>query len=118
MTTKNSIAVTIPATTAQRQFGDLIRRTYSGKEHFIVEKDGLPVVVILSLAEYEQLMSEHKERRRRLNIFQSSARTIGEEVERQGLSEEEMEAELEESKRQVYEKHYGSSSNWGKTISD
>lgn len=108
MTTKNSMAVTIPATTAHRQFGDLIRRTYSGKEHFIVEKDGLPVVVILSMAEYEQLMSEHEERSRRLNTFQSAARTIGEEVERRGLSEEEMEAELEESKRLVYEKHYGS----------
>ena len=100
--------VTIPATTAHRQFGDLIRRTYSGKEHFIVEKDGLPVVVILSMSEYEQLVKEHNEQEQRSQKFQRLARAIGEEVERRGLSEEEVMAQLDDTRHQVYEKHYGS----------
>lgn len=107
MTTRSSMPITIPATTAHRQFGDLIRRTYSGKEHFIVEKDGLPVVVILSMAEYEQLIRERAGTEERLTTFHNAARSIGEEVERRGLSEEAVMAELEEIKRQVHEKHYG-----------
>ncbi len=103
--------ITIPATIAHRQFGDLIRRTYSGKEHFIVEKDGLPVVVILSMAEYEQLMRERAGVEERLGTFQKAARMIGEEIERRGLSEEAVMAELEDTKRQVHEKHYGRTPN-------
>ncbi len=41
---KKSVPVKIPATAARRKFGELVQRTYSGKEHFVVEKDGLPVI--------------------------------------------------------------------------
>jgi prevent-host-death family protein len=99
--------VTVPATTAHRQFGDLLRRAFSGKEHFLVEKDGLPVIAILSISEYEELMQERERREARLKKFQEAARAIGEEIERQGLSEEDVLAQLEETREQVYQKHYG-----------
>jgi prevent-host-death family protein len=58
MISQDSQPVTIPATVAHRKFGELVRRAFSGKEHFIVEKDGLPVVAIISMTEYKQLMAE------------------------------------------------------------
>lgn len=111
MAQKTSSAVTIAATKAHRQFGDLIRRVFAGKEHFIVEKDGLPVMVMLSVSEYEELMQQRKQdeedRNARLRFFHEAARTIGEDVEKTGLTEEEMMDLLEESKHKVYEKFYG-----------
>jgi prevent-host-death family protein len=99
--------ITIPATQAHRQFGDLVRRAFSGKEHFIVEKDGLPVVAILSMAEYEDLMKERERREKRLHQFRQLAREIGQEYERQGLTEEEVLAELEKTREEVYKEQYG-----------
>lgn len=37
---------TVPATKAKNNFGELIRRVYTTGERVIVEKDGIPVVVI------------------------------------------------------------------------
>lgn len=37
---------TIPATKAKNNFGELIRRVYTTGERVIVEKDGIPVVII------------------------------------------------------------------------
>lgn len=103
--------VTIPATAAHRQFGDLIKRAFSGKEHFIVEKDGLPVVAIISMTEYDELVQEreqHKlEKQRRLKRFEQAARAIGEAVEKSGLSEEEVMEKLEETRQRLYEENYG-----------
>lgn len=110
MTSRTSTPVTIPATTAHRQFGDLIKRAFSGKEHFIVEKDGLPVVAIMSMTEYQELMEEHQrqqDKAQRLQHFRQTARAIGEEIERRGLTEEEVMAQLEEAKDEVYREYYG-----------
>lgn len=106
--------VTIPATDVHRKFSDLIRRAFSGKEHFIVEKEGLPVVVILSMVEYQELMQEREQyeqdKQRRLERFREAARAIGQAVEQSGLSEEELIEQLEEDKAQVYKEYYGGES--------
>ncbi len=111
MAHKMSQSVTIPATKAHRQFGDLIRRAYTGKEHFIVEKDDLPVVVILSVAEYEALMQEREgrdlDRQERLRRLREAARTIGEAAAQSGLTEEEVMQKTEEIRQQLYEQNYG-----------
>lgn len=99
--------ITIPATQAHRQFGDLVRRAFSGKEHFIVEKDGLPVVAIVSMVEYEELMKERERREQRVSQFRQLVRNIGQEYERQGLTEEDVLAELEKSSEEVYQEQYG-----------
>lgn len=99
--------VTIPATQAHRQFGELVRRTFSGKEHFIVEKDGLPVVAILSIAEYEELMEERERREKRLQRFRQHARNLGQAYERQGLMEDEVLADLEQTSEEIYKEWYG-----------
>jgi prevent-host-death family protein len=108
LSSQNSTPVTIPATQAHRQFGDLVRRAFSGKEHFIVEKDGLPVVAILSMAEYEDLMKERERREERLKQFRKLARDMGQEYERRGLTEEDVLDELDRTREDIYQAHYGS----------
>ena len=112
MASEKSTPVIIPATQAHRKFGDLIRRVYSGKEHFVVEKDGLPVAAIISVQEYEALMEERdqweQDRQARLKQFQETARAMGEEIARLGLTEEEVMAALEKTKAEVYQDYYGS----------
>ena len=107
MSKEISMPVTIPATQAHRQLGELIRRVHSGREHFVVEKDGLPVAALISMNEYQQLMRERELREERLKRFQENARAIGKEFEKRGITEEEMEAELEEIRQQLFEERYG-----------
>ncbi len=48
---------TISATSVQREVGTVIRRVAKSKEHLIIEYDGIPVAVIIPVADYERLMS-------------------------------------------------------------
>jgi prevent-host-death family protein len=99
--------VTIPATKAHRNFGELVRRAYSGKEHFIVEKDGLPVVALISIAEYEELIKERQLREERLRRFEENTKAFNEEAKRRGVTEEQVMADLEQTKKEVYQEFYG-----------
>ena len=105
---------TVPATEVHRNFSDLIRRAFSGREHFIVEKDGLPVVAIISMQEYEKLIKEHEQyehdKEERLKQFREAARAIGTEVANSGLSEDELMAKLEEVRQHLYDENYGNKS--------
>ena len=49
-----------------------------------------------------------RQRRESLAAFNEFARNLGEEVERRGLTEEELLADLEETKREVFEERYNS----------
>jgi hypothetical protein len=59
-------------------------------------------VVLLTPEEYEQLL-----RYKRLAIFDEFTRELGQEIEKRGLTEEQLMAELEETKREVFEEQYG-----------
>lgn len=101
--------VTLRSTDVQRNFRAVVNQAAAGHEHIIVERDGLPVIVMLSVAEYQLLMREREQREERLKKFEASARRIGQAIERQGLTEEEVMAQLEKTKQEVYDEHYGSS---------
>jgi len=88
---------TISATDARIRFGEVIRRAYSGQEHLVVEKVGIPVVVILSVPDYEEMRTELK-----LQRFERVSRAAGRDAEKQGLSEEALERELDEIRAQIY----------------
>lgn len=107
MASHRSMPVIIPATKAHRKFGDLVRRVFSGQEHFIVEKDGLPVMAIISMAEYEELMKERERREQRVQRFREVTREMGEDLQRRGITEEQAMEELEKTKKQVYQERYG-----------
>ncbi|HMN11307.1 MAG TPA: type II toxin-antitoxin system prevent-host-death family antitoxin [Bellilinea sp.] len=45
----------ISSTQLQRNIGDTLRRVFKDKQHLMVERDGLPVLVMLPVADYEAL---------------------------------------------------------------
>lgn len=99
--------VTLRSTEVQRNFREVVNRAGSGQEHIIVERDGLPVIVMLSVAEYASLMRERDLREARRTQFEKTARRIGEEMERRGLSEEEVLAQLDQTQQEHYDERYG-----------
>lgn len=54
---KQVIVSTISATSVQREVGTVIRRVAKNKEHLIIEYGGIPVAVIIPIADYERLMT-------------------------------------------------------------
>ncbi len=54
---KNTPTVRIvSATVAKNKFGEIIKHAYAADEHLIVEKSGIPVVAIIPVADYQQLV--------------------------------------------------------------
>lgn len=92
----------VPASEGHRSFGKLLKRVYHSDEHLIVERDGFPVAVIMSYQEYEKLRRAYA-----IEAFEHFSRELGREVERRGLTEEDVMGMLEESKKAVYEERYG-----------
>lgn len=93
----------INASELHRAAGKMLKRVALQDEHLVVERDGYPVAVLLSYPEYEELM-----RLRAMAAHREFARALGQEAERQGLSEEQLMAELERDKRKVFDAAYGS----------
>ncbi len=48
---------TISAVEARVHFGEVMKRTFKTGDHFIVEKAGIPMVVILNAQEYMRLQA-------------------------------------------------------------
>ncbi|MCC6170029.1 MAG: type II toxin-antitoxin system Phd/YefM family antitoxin [Caldilineaceae bacterium] len=99
--------VTLRSTEVQRNFREVVNRAGSGREHIIVERDGLPVIVMLSVAEYQSLMQERELRAARRKQLEATARRIGRALERRGLSEEEVLAQLDQTQQDLYDERYG-----------
>lgn len=93
---------TMPATQARVHFGEVLRRVHRGREHVIVEKDGLEIAAILSRADYEEYR-----RLLALRQLEDLNKALGREIQRKGISEEQALTELEKTQQQVYKEHYG-----------
>lgn len=91
----------VTTTEVRRNLNAVIQQIRKRREPAIIEKSGSPVAVLLSVAEYEQLL-----RYKRLAMFDRLTREFGEQVERRGLSEDELMAELEDTKREVFREKY------------
>lgn len=92
----------VPATWAPTHLGEIIRRAITQGERFVVEKDNIPVVVILSVADYERLRREAA-----LARFEALSRRAGLEAEAEGVNELGLEREIEAIQREVFEEQYG-----------
>ncbi len=92
----------ITATEVRRNFSAVVQKLRKDKDHAVIQSSGTPVAVLLPISEYEQLL-----RYKRLAVFDKFAREFGQEVERRGLSEEELMTDLEETKREVFRERYG-----------
>ena len=53
---------TIPALEARMHLGEIMKRSYKNGERFIVEKSGIPMVVILNANEYTRIIEEREAR--------------------------------------------------------
>ncbi|MCL4803931.1 MAG: type II toxin-antitoxin system prevent-host-death family antitoxin [Anaerolineae bacterium] len=93
---------TITASDLQRASGSVLKRVALGGEHLVIERAGYPIAVILSYQEYEALMRE-----RALAGHRDLVVALSRDAERQGLTEEQLMAELDEIKHQVFEETYG-----------
>jgi prevent-host-death family protein len=89
-------------TELHRHLGQVIRKVALSDEHFVVEKGGLPVAVMMSYQEYKELMRE-----RALADHRELVRALSREAERQGLTEEDLLFELKEIRNQVFNERYG-----------
>ena len=92
---------TISEEDAQHCFGEVVKRACTNQERVVVERDGVPVVVILSFTDYEQLIQEIK-----LTRFAQLSREAGLDAERAGLTEEQLEQEMEAIRMRSHQKTY------------
>lgn len=51
----------IPAVEARVHLGEIMKRSFKKGERFIVEKAGIPMIVILSAEEYSRLIRDREE---------------------------------------------------------
>lgn len=51
----------LPITKARINLGLVVRKAHSDKEYFIIEKDGIPVVGIMDIDEFEDYLETKKE---------------------------------------------------------
>ena len=73
---------TIPAVEARVHFGEIMRRSFKNRDRFVVEKSGIPMVVILNADDYARLVEEREVRFKVLDKIRAKApRVSTEEVE-------------------------------------
>ena len=54
---KKPLVRVVTATEAKNRFGELIKSAYLRQEHLIVKRDGIPVVAIVPIADYAELIN-------------------------------------------------------------
>jgi prevent-host-death family protein len=67
---------TITATEAKNRFGSILQGAYQRAEHLVIERDGIPVAVIIPVQDYERLMADDlaDEDLQRLSVSTDEAR--------------------------------------------
>jgi prevent-host-death family protein len=60
---------TIPASEARQKFGELLEKVYKRETRVIVEKGGIPVVALVSLADLERWTNRDQEREERFKVI-------------------------------------------------
>ncbi len=77
---------TISAVKARTHFGEIMKRSFKNGERFVVEKSGIPMIVILNANEYARLVEEREERFKTLDRIKANLPSIkSEEIERDVL---------------------------------
>jgi prevent-host-death family protein len=102
MAVRKPILSRINATDARQFFGNVIKRAYTGGEHLIVEKNDLPVVVIVPVADYEKMQEALA-----LQNLKELGSALHSQIRAQNLTPEQVEEQLEQTKRKVYQERYG-----------
>lgn len=99
---RESIRSTVSAKDARLRFGAMARRVRAGETPLVVERNGQPMLVVLSPANYEQLLNDA-----RLAHFDKLARAAGLDAEQAGLTEEQLEREMALIRLHEHQETYG-----------
>lgn len=94
------MSATITATEAKNRFGEVIRRVYRDGETLIVERSGLPVVAIVPVQEYQSRMNKQAR-------FAQAVRTAAREADDLGLTEYEVQEQVQEIREEMHQERYG-----------
>ena len=87
---------TIPAVEARVHFGEIMRKSFKNRDRFVVEKSGIPMVVILNADDYARLVEEREVRFKVLDKIRAKAPR---------LSMEEVDEDLSRAIHHVRNKH-------------
>ncbi len=68
MVGKEIMTQTVPAAEARQKLGQLMRQVYNRQARIIVDKGGIPVVAIVSLADFERWTRLDREREERFQV--------------------------------------------------
>jgi prevent-host-death family protein len=81
MTTTKAIA----STDAQNNFGQILSDVIQNNTRYIIKRRNLPQAIILSLSDFEQLLTNHNEQRKMVNMVREIAPVyrLGEKIEEQ-----------------------------------
>jgi hypothetical protein len=80
----------------------MLKRVHNGREQLAMEKDGLPVAVLLSRAELEEYR-----RLKAVAPLEELNRAANREAQRIGYTEEQALEDMRAIKKEVYEETYG-----------
>ena len=71
---------TIPAVKARTHFGEIMKKSYKKGARFMVEKSGIPMVVILSAPDYARMVEAGEERFKILDQIKSKLPNVSEDI--------------------------------------
>ena len=91
----------IGATEARKNLSRLLNQVHRREEHLVVEKLGIPVAAVISMQDYEQYQRFLAQR-----MLKELGRKVGAEAERQGLTDEQLLEELDQTRREGFEERY------------
>lgn len=94
--------ITYTTTEVRRNLTSIVQQLRKKRKPAFIESGGESVAVLLSVSEYERLLRFQK-----MAEFAKLARSIGRDVEKSGLTEDQLLEELEETKREVFREQYG-----------
>jgi prevent-host-death family protein len=97
-----SVISVVPATEARNHFGEMLKRVHNGKEQLVVEKDGLPIAVLLSHPEFEEYR-----RLKAVALLEQLNRAVNRDLVAQGYTEGQALEDMRAIKKEVYEETYG-----------
>lgn len=94
--------ITYTTTEVRRNLTSIVRQLRKKRKPAFIKSGGESVAVLLSVSEYERLLRFQK-----MAEFSKLARAIGKDIEKSGLTEEQLLEELEDTKREVFREQYG-----------
>jgi len=86
---------TINASEARQQFSSLLNRVFRERNRVVIEKSGIPVAVLVSTEDFEQLQRLDEEKARRFALLEEFRRPF------EGVPADEIEREVEKALAEV-----------------